>query len=158
MKVSLVALAYMISPLVACSSSPPSPSDTSKFIGNWQYEPGSAIIVDCPNAAPQMINLSKSAPGGQPGHFTFSEKSDNLVHEVDARGCQYDWTVSGNDASAIPNQSCATFPDGKGGNRVVLLKSGTKSTSDGTTMTVDVQFRDTSATCAISVRGTAAKF
>jgi hypothetical protein len=107
----------------------------------------------------QTIDLSKvPPPANQPGYFTFSSTSLAGLHEVDARGCEYDWSVTGGTASAVSGQSCATFPDGRGGNRVVHLQSGTKSTDDGASMTVDARFvTDPPSSCAIHVQGTARK-
>lgn len=133
-----------------------SAAETSKFLGRWTYQLGSALVIDCPGAPSQLIDLSRVPPANQPGYFTFSATSQALIHEVDARGCVYDWTVSGEVANAIPNQACTSFPDGRGGNQVVHLQTGTKSTSDGVSMNVDVHFT-TDAGCAVVVRGTANK-
>jgi hypothetical protein len=144
---------------MGCGASPPEPNDSSKFVGKWTYQSGSTIAVDCPGMPEQTLDLSHALPSGQPGYFVVSESSPGVVHEVDARGCEYDWTVSGDVASGVPNASCATFPDGRGGNRVVHMQSGTKRTADGATMQVDVQFATdpTPVVCAIAVRGTARK-
>ncbi len=144
---------------VACSSSEDAPvaDGTSKFLGKWTYQPGSAILIDCPGSPSQSIDLSKVPPANQPGYFTFSEELEGVVHEVDARGCAYDWTVSGDAATARPSQSCTTFPDGRGGNQVVHLETGTKSTADGISMAIDVHFTTDTPGCAVTVRGTARK-
>jgi hypothetical protein len=143
----------------ACSaSSDPSPaSDTSKFIGTWTYEAGSTISLECAGAAAQTIDLSKVPPTGQPGYFTFSPEPGAALHEIDARGCQYEWTVAGDAASATPNETCASFPDGRGGMQIVHLQSGTKSTSDGATMAIDVHFTTDTAGCTATVHGSATK-
>jgi hypothetical protein len=136
--------------IAACSSTP----DTSMLLGRWTYQKGSAIAIDCTGAAPRSIDLSMVPPSNQPGYFTFSAGAADVVHEVDARGCSYDWTVFGGLATAKPDQSCANFPDGKGGSQSVHLVQGTKSTLDGVSMNVDVHFTN-DAGCAISVTGTA---
>jgi hypothetical protein len=129
-------------------------ADTSKFIGTWAYQPGSTITFACNGTTTGTIDLSTVMPGGQPGFYTMANGSAaGVVHEVDGRGCNYDWNVSGSLATASPNQSCATFPDGKGGNQTVHMQSGTKSTSDGSTMTVDVHFV-TDSGCTATVQGT----
>jgi hypothetical protein len=80
------------------------------------------------------------------------------VHEVDARGCQYEWNVSGDVATAASGQSCANFPDGHGGALVVHLQSGSKSTTDGASLDVDVHFTtDAPSSCNIHVHGTTTK-
>jgi hypothetical protein len=141
----------------ACSSSSTAADASNAFVGRWTYQPGSAIVVDCPSTPETTMDLSKVPPSNQPGFFSFSTSGSGL-HEVDARGCAYDWTIVGDVASAAPGQSCATFPDGRGGNRLVHLQSGTKSTSDGATMTVDVHFTaDDAAGCTIHVQGAAKK-
>jgi hypothetical protein len=142
----------------ACSSESggPGAAGTSKFLGKWTYLSGSTIVIDCPNAPTRSIDLSNVPPANQPGYFTFSAAPGEVVHEVDARGCTYDWAVTGDAANAAPNQSCATFPDGRGGNQVVHLQSGTKSTPDGVSMNIDVHFTNDPG-CAIEVHGTASK-
>jgi hypothetical protein len=130
------------------------PDASAKFVGTWTYRSGSAIAIDCPGAAPRTIDLAH-AMGGQPGFFTFTASSGG-VHEVDARGCAYDWTVADDVATAVSGQSCSTFPDGQGGDLSVHLASGTKTTSDGATIAVDVSFT-TDTSCAIHVYGTATK-
>jgi hypothetical protein len=139
----------------ACAGgSGPSAPDTSRFLGTWTYQPGSTIAIACAGRSAGTIDLSRVPPANQPGYFTFSSGAGAVLHEVDARGCAYDWTLSGDAAAATPGQSCATFPDGKGGSQVVHLQDGTKSTSDGATMAVDVHFVN-DAGCAITVSGTA---
>jgi hypothetical protein len=152
-------LATLLLPSVlACVSSAPGPDPASKFSGRWTYELGSSIVVDCPGAASQTIDLSRVPPANQPGYFSLTPADAADLHEVDARGCQYNWSVAGGVATAAAGQSCATFPDGRGGNRLVHLSSGTKSTSDGAVMTIDVHFvTDAPSSCAIAVRGTATK-
>jgi hypothetical protein len=136
----------------ACSGQPAAPDDTSRFTGRWTYQSGSAIVVDCPNAPQQRIDLSRVPPNNQPAYFTFTATATDRLHEVDARGCQYDWVVAGDVANAASGQSCTTFPDGRGGNRVVHLASGTKTTTDGASMSVDVHFTPDDG-CAIRVQG-----
>jgi hypothetical protein len=151
---------FLILALTACGSAaaPTAPTDVVNFLGKWTYDSGSAITIDCAGAPEQAIDLSMVPPANQPGYFTFSLVSGDAIHEVDARGCEYDWTVAGDVATAGPGQRCATFPDGQGGNRAVIMQSGTKSTSDGATITVDVHFTtDPPGGCAIAVRGTATK-
>jgi hypothetical protein len=161
MKTTVFAAWLLSSSIVACSSSspvPPPPDATSNFVGTWTYESGSAIVADCTGAATQRLDLSKVPPQNRPGFFTFSATGGDALHEVDARGCEYDWNVSGQVATAPAGQSCATFPDGRGGNRLVHLVSGTKSTSDGASIAVDVHFvTDAPSSCAIRVQGTARK-
>jgi hypothetical protein len=143
---------------LACGGQPQGADTTAKLLGKWTYQPGSSILIDCPDAPPQSLDLSKVPPANQPGYFTFAASAADAVHETDARGCQYDWTVSGDVATALPGQSCATFPDGRGGNRLVHLESGTKTTSDGASIAVDVHFTsDAPGACAITVKGTAEK-
>jgi hypothetical protein len=132
-------------------------SDTSKFIGTWTYQDGSAIVLQCPGAPAQTIDLSKVPPADKPGFFTFSAGSGEVIDEVDARGCQYTWDVSGDVATASPGQSCSNFPDGKGGSQLVYLQSGTKSTSYGALIVVDVQFTTATPGCTATVVGTAVK-
>jgi hypothetical protein len=120
--------------------------------------PGSTIVAECAGASPQTIDLSNVGPQNQPGFFTFSRSGVASLHEVDARGCEYDWSVSGEVATAAAGQSCASFPDGQGGNRLVHLVSGAKSLADGGSMAVDVHFvTDAPSSCAIRVQGTATK-
>jgi hypothetical protein len=156
MKAALAA--WLLTSFIACSSSSPPPDEASKFVGTWTYRPGSAIVAACAGAAAQTIDLAKVPPQNQPGFFTFSPGGGSSLQEVDARGCRYDWSVAGEVANAAAGQSCASFPDGRGGNRLVHLVSGTKSTADGASMDVDVQFEtDPPSSCAIRVRGTATK-
>ena len=103
------------------------------------------------------IDLSNLPPANRPGYFTFAAGDGQLVHEVDARECAYDWAVAGGVATARPDQSCANFPNGRGGSKVAHLQNGTKSTSNGADMTVDVHFTTDTPGCAITVRGTANK-
>jgi hypothetical protein len=158
MKLPLFAPWLLLSLGCSSSSAGPPPDDMSRFVGTWTYLPGSAIVADCSSAPEQTLDLSRMPPQDQPGFFTFSASGDASLHEVDARGCQYDWTVSGYDATAFAGQSCATFPDGMGGDRLVHLVSGTKSTTDGSTISVDVHFTtDAPSSCTIDVHGTASK-
>ena len=142
----------------ACGGQPAAPDDTTttRFVGRWIYQPGSAVVADCPNAPPQTIDLSKVPPDNQPAYFTFTATAVDRLHEVDARGCQYDWAVAGDVATAASGQDCATFPDGRGGNRVVYIASGTKTTTDGTSMSVDVHFTSDDG-CAIHTLGQTTK-
>ena len=141
--------------LLAITACAKSPADASaKFVGTWSYQSGSTIAIDCPGAAPRTIDLAH-VMAGQPGFFTLTATPPG-VHEVDGRGCVYDWTVADDVATAESGQSCATFPDGQGGNLTVHLASGTKTTSDGASIAVDVSFA-TDAGCAIHVQGTATK-
>jgi hypothetical protein len=157
MKIAVVAALLLFS-FTACSSSSPPPDETSVFAGTWTYLPGSAITADCAGAATQVIDLSKVPPQNLPGFFTFSRSDEAALHEIDARGCEYDWTVSGAVATATVGQSCATFPDGRGGSRLVHLVSGKKSLADGSAMAVDNHFvTDAPSSCAIRVQGTATK-
>jgi hypothetical protein len=157
MKIHVLAV-YLLSSTLACSSAEPSPDETSEFVGTWTYRPGSAILADCAGTAPQTIDLSSVPPQDRPGFFTFSAGGAASLHEVDARGCAYDWGVSGDVAIAAPGRSCATFPDGRGGNRLVHLVSGTKSLTGAGAMAVDVHFvTDAPSSCAIRVHGTATK-
>jgi len=129
---------------------------TQRFVGKWTYQPGSAIQVDCPNMPTQTMDLSSVPPANQPGSFTFWATSVEKVHEVDAGGCQYNWDIEGDVATAEPEQSCATFPDGRGGNRVVHLQSGTKTTRDGASIAVDERFSSDDG-CAIHAQAVATK-
>ncbi|MCL2448950.1 MAG: hypothetical protein FWD17_08395 [Polyangiaceae bacterium] len=150
-------IAGLLSLAIACSSRSEPPDPTSRFLGTWIYQPGSSIVADCTGAASYSIDLSNVPPQNQPGFFTFTSTSRTSLHEVDARGCEYDWSVSGDVATAGVGQSCATFPDGAGGNRLVHLSSGTKSI-DGASMSVDVHFvTDAPSSCTIAVQGTATK-
>lgn len=152
----MMKIASIATLLLACGASIPAPPPLLE--GRWTYEAGSTIVADCEGAPEQTIDLSKAAPAGQPGYFVLSAADAGGLHEVDARGCQYDWDVSGGVATARGGQSCDTFPDGRGGNRLVHLLSGTKSSSDGASMAVDVRFStDAPSSCAIRVQGTATK-
>jgi hypothetical protein len=102
---------------MACGTSSSSPDATSKFTGTWRYEPGSTILAECAGVSPQTVDLSRVPPVNQPGYFSLSSTGLADLHEVDARGCEYDWSVTGETAAAASGQSCATFPDGHGGNR-----------------------------------------
>jgi hypothetical protein len=142
---------------VGCASSSSAPAPTSKFAGTWTYAADSTIVADCPGAPSQTIDLSKVPPSNRPGYFVISDAEAAHLHEIDARGCAYDWSVSGDSATAA-GQSCATFPDGRGGNRVVHMQSGTKTTHDGATMSVEIHFTtDAPSSCSIHVQGTATK-
>jgi hypothetical protein len=141
---------------VACGAQPTAPDDTSRFAGRWNYQSGSAIVADCPNTPRQMIDLSRVPPDNQPAYFVFTPTSANRLHEVDARGCQYDWTVVGDVATAASGQSCATFPDGRGGNRVVHITSGTKTMAGTASISVDVHFTSDDG-CVIQVQGQTTK-
>jgi hypothetical protein len=157
MKTAVLAIGLLFS-TIACSSSSQPPDPTSNFSGKWTYLPGSAIVADCTGAAGYTIDLSKVPPQNQPGFFTLTSINSSSLHEVDARGCQYDWSVLGDVATAAAEQSCATFPDGAGGDRIVHLVSGTKSTADGASISVDVHFvTDAPSSCTIGVQGTATK-
>jgi hypothetical protein len=136
----------------ACSGQPTAPDDTTRFVGRWNYRSGSAIVADCPNAPQQTIDLSRVPPDDQPAYFIFMATAADRLHEIDARGCQYDWAVAGDVATAASGQSCATFPDGRGGNRVVHMSSGAKTMTDGPSIRVDVHFTSDDG-CAIHVLG-----
>ena len=139
----------------ACSTAPTAPttpSDTTRFVGKWNYQSGSASVADCPNASQQRIDLSRVPPDNQPAYFVFTATAADRLHEVDARGCQYDWAVAGDVATAASGQSCATFPDGRGGNRVVHITSGTKTLTDGARISVDVHFTSDDG-CVVHVLG-----
>ena len=140
----------------ACGAQPTAPDDTTSFAGRWNYQSGSAIVADCPNAPQQTIDLSSIPPANQPAYFVFTETAAERLHEVDARGCQYDWTVAGRVATAASGQSCATFPDGRGGNRIVHITSGTKTMTDSASISVDVHFSSDDG-CAIHVLGQTTK-
>jgi hypothetical protein len=141
-----------------CGGQPAAPDDTTTtmFVGRWIYQSGSAVVANCPNAPQQTIDLSRVPPDNQPAYFTFTATAVNRLQEVDARGCQYGWTVAGTVATAASGQSCATFPDGRGGNRVVHIVSGTKTTTDGTSMRVDVHFTSDDG-CVIHTLGQTTK-
>jgi len=146
--------------MVAAACSGPSsvtPSgDPARFAGKWTYQSGSIVLEDCANAPEQTIDLSK-AIGGQPAFFTMTTTNGG-IHEVDARGCQYDWDVSADVATAVGGQSCGNFPDGHGGTLLVRLQSGKKSMSDVGSLNVDVHFAtDAPSSCNIHVQGTAIK-
>ena len=142
----------------ACGGQPAAPDDTTttRFVGRWTYQSGSAIVADCLNPPQQTIDLSRVPPDNQPAYFTFTVSAADRLHEVDARGCQYDWAVASAVATAASGQSCATFPDGRGGNRVVHMASGTKTTTDGALMRVDVHFTSDDG-CAIHTLGQTTK-
>jgi hypothetical protein len=126
-------------------------------VGRWTYQPGSQIEAVCADAPAQTIDLSKVPPANQAGFFQLSRTDSADLHEVDARACQYDWAIHG-DAASASGQSCGTFPDGRGGNRLVHMVSGSKTTTDGVSMSVDVHFTtDAPSACAIRVQGTATK-
>jgi hypothetical protein len=142
---------------IACGAAQPmAPDDTVRFVGRWNYQAGSAIVADCPNAPSQTIDLSRIPPDNQPAYFVLSATATARLHEVDARGCQYDWAVAGDVATAAPGQSCATFPDGRGGNRAVRIASGTKTMSGSGSIGVDVRFTSDDG-CAIHVQGQTTK-
>jgi len=148
----------LLGAFAACSGPAPVADRTTEFVGKWIYQPGSTVLIDCPNAPEQSIDLSRVPPANQPGYFSLASSGVDTLHEIDARGCQYDWTVAGDVATAASEQSCATFPDGRGGNRVVHLQAGTKATTDAVSMVVDVHFTsDAPEACSIRVRGLAAK-
>jgi hypothetical protein len=153
-----ILLALLSLSAVACCGQPAAPDDTTttRFVGRWTYQSGSAIVADCPNPPQQTIDLSRLPPDNQPGYFTVTATAADRLHEVDGRGCQYDWGVAGAVATAAAGQSCTTFPDGRGGNRVVHMASGTKTTTDGASMRVDVHFTSDDG-CAIHVQGQAMK-
>jgi len=148
----------LVSTLAACSGPARVADTTTEFVGKWIYQSGSTILIDCPNTPEQSIDLSRVPPANQPAYFSLASSGVDTLHEIDARGCQYDWTVAGDVATAASGQSCATFPDGRGGNRVVQLQAGTKTTTDAASMVVDVHFAsDAPEACSIHVRGQAAK-
>jgi hypothetical protein len=128
------------------------------FAGTWTYQTGSTIVSDCGGGPEQTVDLTQAAPMGRPAFFTFTASpGGEVLHEVDARGCNYTWTVNGDVAQLDPGQSCATFPDGRGGNRLVHAESGTKQLA-GDAIQVDVHFAtDAPSSCAIHVLGTAKK-
>jgi hypothetical protein len=137
---------------IACGAPPTAPEETTGFDGRWNYQFGSAVVADCPNAPRQTIDLSKTPPDNQPAYFILMATASDRLHEVDARGCQYEWAVAGNVATAASGQSCATFPDGRGGNRSVHITSGTKTMTDSESISVDVHFTSDDG-CAIHVLG-----
>ena len=141
---------------LACGASPTAPDDLARFVGRWNYQSGSAVIADCPNVPQQIIDLSRVPPDNQPAYFVFTATAADRLHEVDARGCQYDWTVAGNVATAAAGQSCATFPDGRGGNRVVHITSGTKTLTESASISVDVHFTSDDG-CTIHTLGQTTK-
>ena len=134
-----------------------SSDDAAQFVGRWTYLAGSSVVINCPGQPPVVTDLSKVPPTNQPAFFVFSEVSLTRVHEIDARGCEYDWTIAGSDAVGVSGQSCDKFPDGRGGATSVTLVDGVKSTRDGRTMAVAVNFQITQAACTAAVRGTAVK-
>jgi hypothetical protein len=151
-------LALALVSALGCSSKAPAADSTAKFVGQWVYQPGSTILVDCPNAPQQSLDLASVPPANQPGYFSLAESTVNGLHEVDGRGCQYDWVVAGDVATAASGQSCATFPDGHGGNRVVHFQSGTKTATGDASLVVDVHFTsDAPESCSIHVQGQATK-
>jgi hypothetical protein len=151
-------LLFLATAPIACTSPSSTPDATAKFAGTWTYQPGSAIVAQCAGAPDQAIDLSKVPGMNRPGFFMLAAAGNGMLHEVDARGCQYDWSVSDDVASAASGQSCSTFPDGRGGTRLVRMQSGTKTTHDGASLTVDVRFAtDEPSNCSIHVQGTATK-
>src|SRR5712692_1396542 len=66
----------------ACGGQPAAPDDTTttRFVGRWIYQPGSAVVADCPNAPPQTIDLSKVPPDNQPAYFTFTATAVDRLH------------------------------------------------------------------------------
>jgi hypothetical protein len=140
----------------ACTTHSPAEDPAAKFVGTWTYQAGSTNEIDCPGQPPRTIDLAH-AIGGQPAFFTFTATTAG-VHEVDARRCEWDWSIAGDVATAAAGQTCSTFPDGQGGNLTVHVASGTKTTSDGAAIAVDVHFTtDAPASCAIHVLGNATK-
>jgi hypothetical protein len=59
-----------------------------------------------------LIDLSKVPPVNQSGYFSFSSTGLADLHEVDARGREYNWSVTGETASAASGQSCAIHVQG----------------------------------------------
>jgi hypothetical protein len=149
-----ILMALGVAAAVGCAGKSVDP--TEKFVGTWKYAAGSTIEIDCAGQPARTIDLAH-VMGGQPGFFTFTASAGG-VHEVDARQCAYDWTIASDVATAAPNQSCSTFPDGQGGNLLVHLTSGTKTTTDGASIAVDVHFTtEAPSSCAIHTLGTATK-
>ncbi len=130
---------------------------TQSFVGHWTWQAGSTTVVSCPGAADVITDLSKALPGDQPAYFDFSRVDDGHIHEVDVLGCQFDFTIRGDDAVAGKDQSCDKFPDGRGGTLTAISVSATKSTSDGHLLTSSAKDAIANSPCTMTVSGTAVK-
>jgi hypothetical protein len=146
--------------LAGCSSSGSgsSPVDPrALFLGTWVYQAGSTMTLACPGQPASSVDLSRIA-AGRPATFTMTlGGGGDVVDEVDSAGCEHAFHVQSDVGTAIPGDLCSTFPDGRGGLTTISTKSGTKSTSDGRTMTINIEASVGPTSCDAHVSGTAAK-
>jgi hypothetical protein len=114
--------------------------ERANYVGTWSYLAGSTFAITCPGQPPMTLDLTHAPPDGQPAHFVLTKAADPThVHELDGLGCNFDWAVSGATATLDPpNQACDKFPDGHGGTFTITTTSGTKSISDGKSMSVAI--------------------
>ena len=103
--------------LAGCGSD----SDTSKFVGTWQFTSGS-MIINCPGYATQNVSVT--------GNVTVSKGSTSDLVVVDNQ-CSLKFSVSGTTANAAPGQIC-TMTDATG-TEVDTFSDAVFSTTDGAT-------------------------
>jgi hypothetical protein len=110
--------------LVACTSQPES-SSFELFAGTWSFTSGSDNVV-CPSGTTAQA-LS--------GNVTIARQGDGLV-VMDAAGCNFVYTLSGDRATLGANKSCSfAVPQlGQGATADVTYDDITLVTSDGAKM------------------------
>jgi hypothetical protein len=157
MSKKIVTAIAVFSVTMGCASSSGSADPSGKFVGGWVYQPGSVTTLSCPGQPAMTVDMANTPPSGAAAHFTLSQKSAGIVHELDDLGCEFDWNVEGDALTSHTTNTCSKLPDGRGGMRTFTLVDGsTKSTSDGKTMVIDIKGHADGA-CDLAVKGTAEK-
>ena len=126
-------------------------TDAQAFVGTWEYQSGSRFEGSCPGDPPFVQDLANVPPEGKPARYSLTLVGDEILHEVDELGCEYDWSVDGNRADAS-GQSCDKFPDGMGGT-FTLTSSRANKTLEGDSIVTDVEATFADGACSATVQG-----
>ena len=115
---------WMIVLLAACGSS--EPSSEQQFLGTWSFASGSDNIV-CPGGTTAQA-LS--------GNITVQSQSGGGLVVMDAAGCNFAYTLSGEQASLGSDKSCSfAVPQlGQSATAAVTYDAITLATHDGKSM------------------------
>jgi hypothetical protein len=122
---------------------------TAKFVGTWSYGAGATLDTDCPGQPPST-DISMNT-------FMVALKSGNTItfSAGNTLNCSFDFTVAGDTATIVPNQSCTITVNGF--NAKVAPDSGSMVTADGMSGTLDAHAQVAGGLCTATIAAPAAK-